>query len=138
MKRNAILRFALSRLNFSLLACCVLLGCGGAKNHTTGQNAPRSTVQQSSSGQDPYQYKDKKELPPQAMTAGEIASLDPSGKDCTNQTAWERLINNQITMRGLDGKNPEDLSLEDREFNASAHQILWSLRMNCSAIKRGN
>ena len=138
MKRSAILRFELARIHFSLLACCLLLGCGGVKSQNMGQNAPRSTVQQSSSGQDPYQYKDKKELPPQAMTAGEIASLDPSGKDCTNQTAWERLINNQITMRGLDGKNPEDLSLEDREFNASAHQILWSLRMNCSAIKRGN
>jgi hypothetical protein len=75
-------------------------------------------------------------LPPQAMSVGEITSLDPKGKDCDNQVAWERLMNNQIQMRGLEGKNPEDMTPEDREFNAGAHQILWSLRIHCSASKK--
>lgn len=83
-----------------------------------------------------YSINQSKTLPPQAMSLGEISSLEPKEKDCSNQVGWERLMHNQVQMRGLEGKNPEELNPTDREFNAAAHQIIWSLRINCSVSKK--
>jgi hypothetical protein len=42
----------------------------------------------------------------------------------------------QLRLRGIADKNPEDLSKEDMQYNATAKIIIWSLRIGCSNPNR--
>jgi len=112
-----------------------LFGCSTTKSPPPQSNSPASQSTRGTANEsDSTNF--KKVLPPQAMSVGEIVSLNPKNTDCSNQQGWEALMKNQIQIRRLEGINPEELSPEDREFNAAAHQIIWALRIRCMGAYR--
>jgi hypothetical protein len=130
-----VIAYSCKALSSALFISCLLLGCSSLKQNSLNRDTPTTQTSLVTSNANNSQKKNR-ELPPQAMTVGEISSLDPKVKDCANQLGWEQLMNNQIQMRGFERKNPEELIPEEREFNATAHQIIWTLRIHCAAINK--
>ena len=69
---------------------------------------------------------------PRAVSLAELKSIKLSNKDCPNINQWVNYAESQLQLRGIAGKHPEDLHGEDREYNATARIIVWSLRIGCA------
>jgi ABC-type thiamine transport system ATPase subunit len=75
---------------------------------------------------------------PQAVSYEQLAAIKLSNNDCVN---IDRIVNwteTQLRLRGLTNVMPEDLSNDDRQYNATARIMVWSLRIGCANPNRYN
>lgn len=68
----------------------------------------------------------------QAISLAELKSIRLSNADCPNIDYWVNYAETQLRRRGLVNVHPEDLHGEDREYNATARIMIWSLRIGCN------
>lgn len=68
----------------------------------------------------------------QAVTYEQLASIQVNDRDCANVDGITRAVEQQLHVKRLLGKNPEDMSDADREYNSRARVIIWSLRIGCN------
>ena len=92
------------RLAAITLVLLSLVGCAGSRN--------------------PYQSR--------PMTYEQLSSLKATQLDCAIIDSRIGMVEEQLRMRGLVNVNPEDLSENDRRFNATARIYIWSLRIGCN------
>jgi hypothetical protein len=69
---------------------------------------------------------------PQAISLSELKSIKVSNRNCTQIDQWVDYAETQIQRRGLTGKHPEELNVDEREYNTTAKAIIWSLRIGCA------
>jgi hypothetical protein len=75
--------------------------------------------------------------PPQrGMSLAQIENIKVYQRDCANMDKFITDVENQLRIRGTFGKNPEDLSEEDRRYNSAGKIIIWSLRIGCNNPQR--
>ena len=66
------------------------------------------------------------------LTYDQIAAIQVRDSDCRDVDDITKVVEAQLRMKGLLGKNPEDMSQADREYNSRARVIVWSLRISCN------
>lgn len=71
-----------------------------------------------------------------AMSYGELTSIRVSNADCPRMDAIINNMETQLRLRGLQDANPEDLNDADRQYNATARIVIWSLRIGCNNPNR--
>lgn len=69
---------------------------------------------------------------PQAVTYEQLAIIQVNDRDCSNIDGITRAVEQQLQAKRILGRNPEDLSEADREYNSRARVIIWSLRIGCN------
>lgn len=69
---------------------------------------------------------------PKAVTYDQLASIQVNDRDCANIEGITRAVEQQLQAKGLLGRNPEDMTEADREYNSRARVIIWSLRIGCN------
>jgi len=55
-----------------------------------------------------------------------------SNKDCVAIDANIYMLEQQLKYRNLYNRVPEDLTDDDRKYNATAKTIIWALRIGCN------
>jgi hypothetical protein len=73
---------------------------------------------------------------PPAATLSELKSIKLTNRDCSRIDHWVDYAETQLQRRGLTGKHPEELNEQDRQYNATAHIMIWSLRIGCANPNR--
>jgi hypothetical protein len=68
----------------------------------------------------------------QAMLYDQLASIKVTGRDCPRMDYIVNNMETQLRLKGLTYANPEDLTDEDRKYNATARIVIWSLRIGCN------
>ena len=66
------------------------------------------------------------------VSQAQLASIKVSNRDCPQMDTHIAFASEQLRLRGLVNVNPEDLEEEDRLYNATAHILIWSLRIVCA------
>jgi hypothetical protein len=75
---------------------------------------------------------------PQAMSYEQLSRIQLTDQDCPR---IENIISNteqQLKSRGIYGRQPEELTEEERLYNSRARAIIWGLRVNCNNPNRYN
>lgn len=70
------------------------------------------------------------------VSLAELKSVQLSNRDCSRIDYWTNYAEDQLRFRGLLNATPENLSDYDKEFNATARAIVWSLRIGCNNPNR--
>jgi len=73
---------------------------------------------------------------PRAISYEQLKTIRVSNTDCYRIDNMINYVELQLRLRGIADKNPEDLSKEDMQYNATAKIIIWSLRIGCSNPNR--
>jgi hypothetical protein len=68
----------------------------------------------------------------QAVTYEQLAMIQVNDRDCKNIDGITKAVEQQLQAKRILGRNPEDLSEADREYNSRARVIIWSLRIGCN------
>ena len=78
------------------------------------------------------------ELFPRTLTLAELdrMSLQVNNDWCPQIDYYVNLMNANLNARGLLNARPENLNDEDRQYNAYAHIVIWSLRIGCNNPNR--
>jgi uncharacterized protein YcfL len=66
------------------------------------------------------------------LTYDQIAAIQVRDTDCKDVDQITNIVEAQLRTKGLLGRNPEDMSQADREYNSRARVIIWSLRISCN------
>jgi uncharacterized protein YcfL len=66
------------------------------------------------------------------LTYDQISAIQVRNSDCNDVDDITRVLEAQLRMKNLLGKNPEDMNQADREYNSRARVIIWSLRIACN------
>jgi hypothetical protein len=74
--------------------------------------------------------------PAGGISLSELERIRVVQADCPAIDQRVAYIENQLRLRGTSGKNPEDLSEEDRRYNSAGKVIIWSLRIGCNNPNR--
>jgi len=69
--------------------------------------------------------------PPRAMTYQELKAIELRYRDCPQMDSIIDRMRQQLVLRGLENKNPEDLDEADRLYNNRVKIIIWSLLIAC-------
>ena len=69
------------------------------------------------------------------VSYNQLASIQVNDRDCANVDGITRVVEQQLQTKGLIGRNPEDMTEADREYNSRARVIIWSLRIGCNNPK---
>lgn len=72
----------------------------------------------------------------QPASLNELKQIKLSSRDCAHIDYHVNYAERQLKLKGLLDKNPEDLSDEDRQYNATARIMVWSLRIGCANPNR--
>jgi hypothetical protein len=70
--------------------------------------------------------------PPRAMTYEEIKAIELRYKDCQQIDSIIDRMRQQLVLRGLIDKNPEELNETDRLYNSRVKVVIWSLLIACN------
>jgi hypothetical protein len=73
---------------------------------------------------------------PQAMTYEEISGIELRYRDCRQADFIIDRMRQQLKLRGLVDKNPEDLNQADRLYNSRVKVVIWSLIIACNNPNR--
>jgi hypothetical protein len=69
---------------------------------------------------------------PQAASYADLERVKVDDVDCPRIDNIIDTMNTQLKLKGLIGKNPEDLTEEDLKYNSRAKVVIWSLRIGCN------
>ena len=72
----------------------------------------------------------------QAYNYNDLKSIQVSSADCTRMDTIITNMETQLRLKGLQNANPEDLNDADRQYNATARIVIWSLRIGCNNPNR--
>jgi hypothetical protein len=73
---------------------------------------------------------------PAPMPIEQLEAIKLRDTDCKSIDANVDLLEQQLRLKGILGKNPEDLSQEDRRYNSTVRIMIWSLRIGCNNPNR--
>jgi nanoRNase/pAp phosphatase (c-di-AMP/oligoRNAs hydrolase) len=74
----------------------------------------------------------------QAVSYEQLAAIKLSNRDCVNIDHHINWAETQLRLKGFTNAIPEDLNNDDRQYNATARIIIWSLRIGCANPDRYN
>lgn len=61
-----------------------------------------------------------------------LSRIRVSNYQCKNIDSVVAEMERNLQLKGLLDANPEDLSDEDRKYNAHARIVIWSMRVGCN------
>ena len=72
----------------------------------------------------------------QAYSYDDLKSVRVSAADCIRMDDIITKMETQLRIKGLQYASPEDLNDADRQYNATARIVIWSLRIGCNNPNR--
>jgi hypothetical protein len=72
----------------------------------------------------------------QAWSYQELSTFKVNNSMCPKIDYYVNLMETQLRLKGLYNATPEDLNDADRQYNAEARIIIWSLRIGCNNPNR--
>jgi hypothetical protein len=70
------------------------------------------------------------------MSYEQLSAIQVSKIECKNIDQVVNEMEKQLSLRGIRNANPEDLNDADRQYNARARIIIWSMRIGCNNPNR--
>jgi hypothetical protein len=70
------------------------------------------------------------------ISVEQLERIQLSNADCKNIDQRIGFFEKQLELHGTWGRNPEDMSEEDRRYNSAGKVAIWSLRIGCNNPNR--
>jgi hypothetical protein len=72
----------------------------------------------------------------QAWSYQQLSAFKVNNSMCPQIDYYVNLMETQLRLKGLYNATPENLNDADRQYNAEARIIIWSLRIGCNNPNR--
>jgi hypothetical protein len=109
-----------------IILTVLLTGCASAV--VQGLNGTMSTASLMARGNDA----NNKNKPKGGIPYEQLASIKVTQENCTGIDQNIDGVNQQLKLRGVYGKNPEELDEDDRKYNQAGKIIIWSMIIGCN------
>jgi hypothetical protein len=70
------------------------------------------------------------------LTYEQLAAFRVNNSMCPRIDEYVNALEHQLALKGFTNATPEDLSDEDRKYNAEARIAIWALRIGCNNPNR--